>query len=107
MITENCILKNMDECPCRDSEKIVDRTGVKLPILRDGTSCRSIVCNAVPVFMGDRVSMLEKVGVSSVQLLFTVETPNQCQKISSLIFSGRTLDEPYTRGHFVKGIHGA
>ncbi len=104
MITENCILKNVRSCPCNGAGEIVDRKGEKFPVVKDGESCRSVVLNTVPMYLGDKAEEIEKYGVAYGRAMFTIETPERCVEICKRIFSERILTEDFTRLHFSKGV---
>ena len=71
MLTENCILKNIGTaCPCGGAGTLTDRKGARFPVVRDGASCRSIVLNAVPLYMADRMDDLRSTGGSCAAAVF-------------------------------------
>lgn len=106
MLTENCILKNIGTaCPCGGTGTLTDRKGARFPVVRDGASCRSIVLNAVPLYMADRMDDLRSTGAAALQLSFTTEDPVQCQTVCRAYASGATpARQAYTRLHFYKGV---
>lgn len=104
MVTENCIMKNLDGCPCGGGGGILDRRGIRFPIVRDGDSCRSVLLNSVPLYMGDKKEAIQEAGVDFGQLLFTVETPETCRKVCQCCWAGSPWPEAYTRLHYYKGV---
>lgn len=103
MICENCIPKNIDKCPCDGIVFVGDRTGAKFPIMRDGDVCRSVVYNSVPLYMGDKLVELKKIG-ADMRLLFTTETPDECKAICDDYIMGKdSKPKTFTRLHFLKG----
>ncbi len=105
MLTENCILKNLDACPCDGVGFITDRKGTKLPVIRDDNQCRSVVLNSVPTYLGDRLKELCKTGVTAGRLLFTIETPEECRAVSGHYLTGDSYQpSAFTRLHFYKGV---
>lgn len=104
MTTENCVLKNLNKCPCGGKGEIFDRKGKSFPVIKDGESCRSLILNSVPVFMADKSQDLKSAGLSTGQLMFTIEDTAQTDKICSLYFNGGEFDGEYTRLHFYKGV---
>ncbi len=105
MITENCIIKNMDKCPC-DKDKfyyITDRMNVKFPVKSTGKYCRSIMYNSAPLYLADKITDKCFDGVVKC-LYFTTEDKEMCKKICSDYFSGCSdnIPEIYTRGHLYK-----
>ena len=105
MITENCIIKNMDNCPC-DKDKfyyITDRMNVKFPVKSTGKYCRSIMYNSAPLYLADKIANKSFDGVIKC-LYFTTEDNDMCKKICSDYFLGYpdNIPEIYTRGHLYK-----
>lgn len=105
MTTENCIIRNGGKCPCnKETAYIKDRKGVLFPVVRDGQSCRSVLLNSTPTFMGDRLFEVEKAGVERLMLYFTIENAQEVEKICKIYFSREGKIENYTRLHFGKGV---
>ena len=104
MITENCLIKNMGNCPCSGSGEIYDRKGKKFPVIRDGKECRSVVLNGVPLYMGDKRHELSDAGIDFGLMLFTVETPERCTELCRDYLTKAEFDGEYTRLHFYKGV---
>ncbi len=104
MITENCILKNMDKCPCDGIGSISDRTGASFPIVRDGDICRSVVLNSVPLYMGDKLGEIKKTGIDYMRLMFTTESAEECRAVCVAYKNGaKSPFAEFTRLHFGKG----
>lgn len=102
MITENCMLKNMGKCPCRGTGEIIDRTGAKFPVVRDGDICRSVVLNSVPLYMGDRLDDMNRLG-ADLRLIFTVEDLKRTKEIcEDYILGVKCEDMKFTRLHYYK-----
>ena len=105
MITENCVMKNMDKCPCSGIGFIYDRKEMKLPVIRDGNTCRNVILNSVPLYMGDKLSDIENAGVDYIRLYFTIESPDECVKICDGYFKkGEYAPDNFTRLHYYKGV---
>lgn len=104
MITENCVRKNMDDCACHKSGKLYDRKGKVFPVIKDGTACRSVILNGIPLYMGDKQRDLLQAGVSVGRLCFTIESPEECEQISLAAMAGKGIDKEYTRIHYYKGV---
>lgn len=103
MISENCMLKNMDKCPCGGIGEIYDRTGAKFPVVRDGDICRSVVLNSVPLYMGDKIGDLNKTG-ADLRIVFTIETTEECKAVCEDYLGKNKLKlDNFTRLHFYKG----
>lgn len=108
MITENCIIKNLDEkiCPCgKDVKYMTDRIGKKFPIIRDGSSCRSVLLNSCPTFMADKQDDIIKAGADLVNLRFSVEPSAAVKQVCGAYFGvDDYVINDFTRMHFYKGI---
>lgn len=104
MVTENCILKNMDKCTCNGVQTISDRTGASFPIVRDGDICRSVVLNSVPLYMGDKLKEIKKTGIDYMRLMFTIEGAEECRMVCEA-YKNRTTSPfaEFTRLHFCRG----
>ena len=81
MITKNCIIKNIDGCPCEGNQGITDRTDRFLPIIKDGDICASVVLNSVPLYMADKPNEVEKINADLNRLMFTFESGDECIQI--------------------------
>ena len=105
MITENCIIKNINGCPCRGYGKITDRTGREFPIVKDGNMCRSVVLNSYPLYMADKADDLKAVKADRLRLIFTTETPDECVRIVNEYINGsKKFLKEFTRLHMYKAI---
>ena len=103
MITENCILKNMDKCAC-GTQNISDRTGAGFPVVRDGDICRSVVLNSVPLYMGDKLDEIKKTGIDYMRLMFTIESAEECRTVLKAYKNGeKSPFSEFTRLHFCRG----
>ncbi len=104
MVTENCIIKNANQCPCNDNSFITDRMGMNFPIIKDGDSCRNVVLNCKKTFMPD-AEKLKNAGVSFSRIYFTDETADECVRISDAFLNGINYrPQDFTNGHFSKGV---
>lgn len=105
MVTENCIMKNADQCPCSGNGYIIDRKGMKFPIVKDCGECRNIVLNSLPVFMGDKTEEIKKSGLSFLRLDFTIENSEEVKNICDIYLKNKVFDNTfnYTRAYFNKG----
>ncbi len=105
MVTENCIIRNNNNCPCgNDVNYIKDRKGVRFPVIKDGEECRSVVLNSLPLYMGDKTDEIIKCGAERLLVYFTVESPQKVKEVcEAYLLGGRFCDE-YTRLHFNKGV---
>lgn len=104
MLTENCILKNVKECPCKGNGYITDRTGRVLPIVKDGKSCRNIVLNSVPLYTADKIDDIKKCGADGLRLMFTTEEADEVHSVCKAYTSGISeSDIEFTRLRMFKG----
>ena len=104
MVTENCIIKNANQCPCSKNSFITDRLGMNFPIIKDGDSCRNVVLNCKKTFMTD-AEKLKNADVSFSRIYFTDEAPDECVKISDAFLNGTNYrPQDFTNGHFAKGV---
>jgi len=106
MLTENCILKNIDACPCDGVGSLTDRKGTQFPVVKDDDACRSVVLNSVPLYMADKLQDAIRTGVSYGRLMFTIETPEECMQIAKQ-YLNKTDHAPkgeFTRLHLYKGV---
>lgn len=103
MVTENCIIKNTGRCPCNSEFMyITDRTGARFPVKKAGGSCRSILYNSVPLYLADKIDLIDKTGCIK-NLYFTIESPDSVKEIcSEYFFNKYSMPESYTRGHYFK-----
>ncbi len=104
MITENCVLENMQKCPCDGTGVLVDRKGKSFPVIKDGNVCRSVILNTVPLYMGDRLDELQGAGVAYCRLAFTVESAEETKQVCRVYCSGENFVGEYTRLHYYKGV---
>lgn len=105
MVTENCVIKNRESCPCQNEVNyLTDRKGVKFPVVKDGEACRSVVLNSTPTYMGDKLGEVVKSGAEKLMLYFTVETPQEVKRVCDIFFKGTGGIENYTRLHYHRGV---
>lgn len=105
MITENCIIKNTDNCPC-DKDKfyyITDRMGAKFPV-KSGLDCRSVLYNCVPIYSADKLRLSKVFEGYVKQLFFTVEKDKEVRMICDDYFGYKKNNPPeeFTRGYNFK-----
>lgn len=105
MVTENCIIKNGDTCPCNGNNSITDRMGMRFPVIKDGDICRSVILNCKKTFMAFDMDKIKKAGVNYFRIYFTDETAEECEKIcDTFLFGGDFRPADFTNGHFFKGV---
>ncbi len=105
MVTENCIIRNDSKCPCNGNNTITDRLGMVFPVIKDGTSCRSVILNCKKTFMGFDLDKLNNAGVDLFRIYFTDETPEECGRICNTFFRNEKYrPQDFTGGHYSKGV---
>ena len=107
MVTENCLIRGRTgECSCQQgSAKLMDKTGAEFPVIKDGSSCRSVLLNGKKLYWLDRQNDLAKLGLWAVRMYFTTENPKEVDQVL------RTWDTPApfdpgacTRGLYLRGL---
>ncbi len=105
MITENCIIKNGDSCPCNGDNSVTDRMGLSFPVIKDGDICRSVILNCKKTFMAFDMDKIKKAGVNYFRIYFTDETAEECEKVcDTFLCGGDYRPADFTKGHFFKGV---
>lgn len=115
MLMRNCPVKALGGCQNGRREYLLrDRKGIEFPLLcskyKDGT-CRSLLLNSKPIYTADIMDSIRKTGVSGIRLIFTDETPEQCERIVKEYkdsLKGKKINAPevntFTRGHLKRGV---
>ena len=98
MITEKCVGKELSGCDsCKKGKvELVDRKNVRFPVLNDGAH-RSIIFNAVPTYMADKLSELSGRGIVMHHYIFTVESKDEVRKIIEAYKKGTSPSTPVRR----------
>lgn len=107
MLTENCVMKNRTgTCMCQTQQtKLVDRTGVEFPVVRDPGTCRNVILNGKKLFLLDKKQSLRSMGLWALRLQFTTEGPAEVSRIMEAWRSGGTFDPGSgTRGLYYRGV---
>ncbi len=105
MITENCVIKNDNPCPCNGNNYLTDRMGMKFPVIKDGNSCRSVILNCKKTFMGFDTDKLKDCNIQAFRLYFTDEDSDECIRVCNSFFKNSGYrPEDFTKGHFLKGV---
>lgn len=107
MITENCIIHSRTgTCTCGSSRTgLVDRTGSRFPVLRDGNTCRTVIYNSRKLYWRDKLSELTGLGLWGLRLSFTTENDQQVNAVLQEHLQGGTFDPGVsTRGLYLRGV---
>lgn len=103
MLTRNCPLANSPK-GCRHCEtpgSLADRMGKAFPVVcRKGGRWGVEVLNSVPLWLGG----MPMEGLDFGIFRFTVEDAAECGRVLTAFAQGETLDIPYTRGLWRKGV---
>ena len=106
MVTENCVIaRRTGECTCDGAAtSIVDKTGRSFPLLAEGGH-RNVLYNADKLYLADKQSDLQSLGVSNLRLCFTTENARECEEIAlSYAGKGGKPPERMTRGLYYRGV---
>lgn len=107
MITENCLIRGRTgQCTCHlAGAKLVDKTGSEFPVIREGSTCRSVLLNGKKLYWLDRQEDLARLGLWAVRLYFTTENPQEVDRVLSACRSGEAMDPgSCTRGLYLRGL---
>ena len=107
MVTENCLIRGKTgECACHlGPTKLMDKTGAEFPVIRDGTSCRSILLNGKKLNWLDRQDDLARLGLWAVRLVFTTENPKEVDQTLAAYLNPTPFDPgACTRGLYLRGL---
>lgn len=107
MITENCVIRNRTgKCICTSTKtNLVDRTGSRFPVLRDGDTHRNQIFNSKRLYLADQLQKLQGLGLWALRLSFTTETDQQVDAVVQEYLSGGAFDPGVsTRGLYARGV---
>ncbi len=107
MLTENCVIRSRtDSCTCGSSTcNLVDRTGSRFPVLRDGDTCRSVIYNSRKLYWADRLSSLSDLGLWALRLNFTTENDRQVNAVLQDYLRENAFDPGVsTRWRYLRGV---
>lgn len=107
MVTENCIIRGKaGECACHQGQtKLVDKTGAEFPVIRDGSSCRSVLLNGKKLYWLDRQKDLSKLGLWAMRLYFTTENAQEVDRVLHSCVVPTPFDPgACTRGLYLRGL---
>ena len=111
MLCANCAIKACGMCQNNKQKYLLkDRKGEKFPLLCTD-DCALRVLNSKPIFMADKWNDIESTGVKFVNLVFTTESAEQCEKIIDVYLQASKgikveglKENTFTRGHFYRGV---
>ncbi len=105
MITENCLIRNRaNRCSCKQENLLIDRKGVRFPVVR-AFGCRNEILNANKLFLADKAQDYQRVGVRTIRLMFTLESPAECLRITQRYRGeGHYAPASYTRGLYYRDV---
>lgn len=107
MITEQCLFVGRTGKCCCDlpATKLTDKTGADFPIIRDGSSCRSILLNGKKLSWLDRQDDLSKLGLWALRLYFTTENSREVDRVLGDYLNPVPMDPgACTRGLYLRGV---
>ncbi len=105
MVTENCIVHNHSgEHNCGDPALLTDRRGTRFPVVK-AFGCRNEILNAKTLFLADKLGDVQHLGLRTMRVRFTTETPQECVQILDRYQGrGRYQLGDYTRGLYYRGV---
>ena len=111
MVMENCPLRAQNMCQNgKMTHTLCDRRKEKFP-LKCNEGCVLEILNSKPIYMADKLEIVNNLKISSIRLVFTVENSRECGKIIEeykLAMFGEKVNTPkentFTRGHFYRGV---
>jgi putative protease len=112
MVSAQCITRTTGGCSHKKGLLYMkDRTGAMLPVQNHCDFCYNTILNPLPLSLLGSAGLIEKMGISSIRLQFTVENRETVEKILSAFVTsfvkGQEAEEPvkdFTRGHFKRGV---
>ena len=107
MLTENCLIRGKTgQCTCHlSATKLTDKTGAEFPVIKDGSSCRSVLLNGKKLNLLDRQEDLSKLGLWATRVYFTTENPKEVDRVLSNVLNPAPFDPgASTRGLYLRGV---
>ncbi len=107
MVTENCVIKGRTgQCSCHmGPAKLMDKTGAEFPLVKDGTSCRTVVLNGKKLNWLDRQNDLARLGIWATRLCFTTENAKEVDRVLATYTNPVAFDPAScTRGLYLRGL---
>lgn len=111
MALENCPLRALGMCQNRKNNRVLeDRMHEKFP-LKCNEGCVLEVINSKPIYLADKLEIVNNLKIPAIRLLFTVENFEECGKIIEeyrMALKGNRVTAPkentFTRGHYFRGV---
>lgn len=105
MVSDQCIIRqSAGKCNCQVPGQLSDRTGSVFPVMKE-YGCRNVIYNAHKLFLADRRDEVLQTGVWGMRLLFTTESPRECEEVVKA-YLGMNDYRPnmITRGLYYRGV---
>ena len=105
MVTENCIIhKHNGTHTCHNgATTLIDKTGRSYPLLPE-KGCRNTLYNAEKLWLADKKSDYEHLGLRTQRLCFTTENSKECLKVvQAYLGKAEATPERATRGMYYRG----
>ncbi|MFI3228244.1 MAG: DUF3656 domain-containing protein [Clostridia bacterium] len=104
MIFENCAIKRKkNACVCKTEQVYLsDRKDEKFALLPE-FGCRNTLLNSKPLYILDKMSDFDSIGIDVVRLYFSTETEKQCDEIYNAHINNTSLNLDFTRGLYYRG----
>ena len=105
MITENCIIHNhTGQHTCANVNQLTDRRGERFPVVQ-AWGCRNEILNSKKLFLADKSTDYQRLGLWGARLMFTTESAPECARVLER-YLGRGNFQPndYTRGLYYRDV---
>ena len=112
MVSAQCLRKTVKGCAKASGLLwLTDRKHKHFPVKNHCTVCYQTIYNPVPLVLIENKKEIDRLGISRIRLNFTIETPEQANKITHAYVQTFKKEQPgklaameFTRGHFKRGI---
>ena len=108
MTVRNCLFKSsFGKCACNEDSVyyLCDRMGIYFPFVTHKDSCTNTIYNSVPLYMGDKMSQINKIGARIHRFDFTFESGEEVMQIADMYAKGVAYrNKNFTRGHYYRGV---
>ena len=89
---------------CEEGQRLVDRKGEHFPVVK-AWGCRNEILNGKTLFLADKAVDYQRLGLTSVRLLFTTESPEECVRVlERYLGRGRYRPGEFTRGLYYRDV---